>query len=122
MPGNYGPRGEDGAAGINGIDGLPGLPGTKGNRGDPGSAILFGELGVDGDEGKAIFKNSYCSQFLISQQQDILVKLVTLALSDKSDCEDLLVLRAEKEYSEMLEPPVYTVSEETKVLAVILFM
>lgn len=52
MPGNYGPRGEDGTSGLGGIDGLPGLAGTKGNRGDPGSAILFGEMGVDGEEGR----------------------------------------------------------------------
>jgi Collagen triple helix repeat (20 copies) len=51
LPGNYGPRGEDGAPGINGFDGLPGLPGVKGSRGDPGSAILFGEMGIDGEEG-----------------------------------------------------------------------
>jgi hypothetical protein len=31
---------------------LPGLGGIKGSRGDPGSSILFGELGIDGDEGK----------------------------------------------------------------------
>lgn len=38
--------------GIDGHEGVPGLPGVKGNRGDPGSAILFGEMGIDGDEGK----------------------------------------------------------------------
>jgi hypothetical protein len=53
LPGNYGPRGEDGIPGVDGVDGLPGLPGVKGNRGDPGSAILFGEMGMDGDEGKS---------------------------------------------------------------------
>lgn len=52
MPGNYGPRGEDGIPGVDGVDGLPGLSGVKGSRGDPGSAILFGELGIDGDEGR----------------------------------------------------------------------
>lgn len=57
LPGNYGPRGEDGIPGINGIDGLPGLSGIKGSRGDPGSAILFGELGVDGDEGRKLKNN-----------------------------------------------------------------
>lgn len=43
---------------------------------------------------------------------------VIRALSDKSDCEEFLELRGEKESLEMLGPLVLTVSEETKVLAV----
>lgn len=73
MPGNYGPRGEDGSPGINGIDGLPGLPGIKGSRGDPGSAILFGELGIDGDEGNL---NEIICIYVVNSQISFKVTLV----------------------------------------------
>lgn len=32
--------------------GFPGLPGLKGSRGDPGSGVLIGDVGPDGDIGK----------------------------------------------------------------------